>query len=162
MKKYLIIFTFTLFLMSCSNSDNGLEIVEKYIHSVENNDAKTMETLLADKYIGYGPSFGDSITKPLALKNWEASMGDIYESIEYKKSRNALVEVVSGENKGNWVSNWAELHIKYKKDNYEVDIWANTIYKIENNQIVKSYTFYNEADVLRQLDYVYINSKFLE
>ncbi|OIQ38393.1 MAG: hypothetical protein BM563_06130 [Bacteroidetes bacterium MedPE-SWsnd-G1] len=148
--------------MSCSSSDNGLEIVEKYIHSVENNDAKTMETLLADKYIGYGPSFGDSITKPLALKNWEASMGDIYESIEYKKSRNALVEVVSGENKGNWVSNWAELHIKYKKDNYEVDIWANTIYKIENNQIVKSYTFYNEADVLRQLDYVYINSKFLE
>ena len=162
MKKLLIISALTLFLFSCTKSNQGLEIVEKYIQSVESNDAKTMETLLADDYIGYGPSFGDSITKPLALKNWQASMGDIYESIEYRKSRNANVEVVSGENKGNWVSNWAELHIKYKKDNYEVDIWANTIYKIENNKIVKSYTFYNEADVLRQLDYVYINSKFVE
>jgi hypothetical protein len=34
---------------------------------------------------------------------------------------------------------------------------ANTIYQIKDNKIVKSYTFYNEADVLEQLGYVFIN-----
>jgi predicted ester cyclase len=32
-----------------------------------------------------------------------------------------------------------------------VTIWANTIYQIKNNKIIKSYSFYNEADVYEQL-----------
>jgi hypothetical protein len=45
----------------------------------------------------------------------------------------------------------------YKKDQKEVTVWTNTVYKIENNKITKSFTFYNEADVLEQLGYVFIN-----
>jgi hypothetical protein len=34
-----------------------------------------------------------------------------------------------------------------------VMLWANTDYLVENGKIVKSLTFYNEADALRQLGY---------
>ena len=77
--------------------------------------------------------------------------------IKYNSSRNTSETIPDGHNKGEWVSNWSELHIVYKNDKGAVTIWANTIYEIENNKIVKSYTFYNEADVLRQLGYVFIN-----
>lgn len=66
------------------------------------------------------------------------------------------VIISKGPNKGEWISSWAELFITYKTGE-TVTIWANTAYKVENDKIVKSYTFYNEADALEQLGYVFIN-----
>ncbi len=54
---------------------------------------------------------------------------------------------------GDWVSNWAYCTITYKDGRGPVNFWVNAVYKIENGKIVKSRTFYNEADVLRQLGY---------
>ena len=54
---------------------------------------------------------------------------------------------------GDWVSNWAYLTIKYKDGRGPVNVWVNAVYKIENGKIARSRTFYNEADVLRQLGY---------
>ncbi|RLD82128.1 MAG: hypothetical protein DRJ07_08510 [Bacteroidetes bacterium] len=148
-------------LSSCSTTDQNLEknkiLVEKYVTAVENMDTATMELLLADNYEGFGPSVNDNIDKKGAIESWKENVENLYESIHYSKSRVIAVNVPDGENKGEWVSNWAELKIVYKKDKKEVIIWANTIYQIEKNMIVKSYTFYNEADVLEQLGYVFIN-----
>jgi len=148
-------------LSSCSTTDQNLEknkiLVEKYVTAVENMDTATMELLLADNYEGFGPSVNDNIDKKGAIESWKENVENLYESIHYSKSRVIAVNVPDGENKGEWVSNWAELKIVYKKDKKEVIIWANTIYQIEKNMIAKSYTFYNEADVLEQLGYVFIN-----
>jgi len=148
----------TLILISCNgrNSDKeNVEIIEKYITSVENLDYETMKSLLAPNYMGYGPSYGDSINKEQALQSWKYNVENIYKSIKYNKSRNTAVTINSGPNKGEWVSNWGELHIVYKNNIGEVTIWANSIYKIEHGKIAKSYTFYNEADALRQLGYIF-------
>jgi len=75
-------------------------------------------------------------------------------------ARNAAVIIKTGDNQGEWVSNWGELHIVYKNGK-EVTLWANTTYKLENGKIVKSYTFYNEADALKQMGYVFINTNDL-
>ena len=148
-------------MMSCGsmgdNSEDNLALVEKYIAGVENMEYDIMESILADDYQGLGPSIGDSIGKAQAIENWQLNVETLYELIEYQRSRSTAVTVTSGDNQGEWVSNWAELYIEYKNDIGAVTIWANTIYKIENNQIVKSYTFYNEADALRQLGYVFYN-----
>ncbi len=74
--------------------------------------------------------------------------------------QNAPVKINNGPNKGDWVSSWAELSISYKS-NETLIIWANTVYKVENNKIVKSLTFYNEADAYRQLGYVFIDKNDL-
>lgn len=159
MKKIVSLFFVLIFIQSCSKKDNqeaNVHLVEQYVQAVENLDHDIMESLLADTYIGYGPSYGDSINKVDAIANWKKNVENLYENITYNKSRIFPVSVPDGENKGEWVSNWAELHIKYKEDFKEVNIWANSIYKIENGKIVKSFTFYNEADALEQLGYLFV------
>lgn len=150
-----------LLILSCTkegdDSKENLALIKNYIQAVENLDYDTMETVLDDNYLGLGPSYGDSIGKVAAIKNWKYNVEHLYETIDYSRSRNAALSIADGENQGEWVSNWAELHISYKGDKESVIIWANSIYQIKDNKIVKSYTFYNEADALEQLGYVFIN-----
>jgi len=145
--------------VGCNSIDHGenISIVEKYVKSVENLDYMNMESLLADNYKGYGPSAGDSIGKIAAIENWKNNVNNLYKKIEYTRSQFAGITIEGGPNKGDWVANWAELTIEYKDGKGPVKIWANSIYTIENGKIVKSITFYNEADVLRQLGYEFIN-----
>ncbi len=149
------------FITSCSSDDQqamqNVNLVEKYIESVEQLDYETMASLLDENYLGLGPSYGDTITRDQAVENWKSNVQNFYEKIDYTRSRNAAIKITSGENQGDWVSNWAELFITYKDDRGTVGIWANSIYLIENDKIVKSYTFYNEADALRQLGYVFLH-----
>ena len=148
------------FLFSCAQQPSGsksVELVDRYIEAVESLDFDTMDSLLADDYYGIGPSYGDSIKKPEAIANLKYSFDNLYQSIDYDRSRNLAVTVPDGPEKGEWVSNWAELTIVYKDDPKQVRIWANTVYQIKDGKIVKSMTFYNEADVLEQLGYVFIN-----
>ncbi|MBK3519419.1 nuclear transport factor 2 family protein [Carboxylicivirga marina] len=159
--KALLFSTMLIFCMiTACNTDNSTEqnnlaLIEKYVNAVENLDHTTMENLLHDDYLGLGPSYGDSIRKKEAVENWQVLVSNLYESIKYHRSRNATVKINDGENKGDWVSNWAELTIKYKHTDETATIWANSIYLIKDNKIIKSYTFYNEADAYRQLGFTY-------
>ena len=152
-----------IFIFGCmsnapDHSAENIALVEKYVHAVESRNHDIMESLLADDYLGLGPSYRDSTGKADAIANWKHNIENLYESIKYNRSRYAAVNIPDGENKGEWVSNWAELEIKYKDGRGPITIWANTAYEIKNGKIVKSYTFYNEADALRQLGYVFIHS----
>lgn len=161
MKNIILALLVMTIMVGCSNSnenaENNIALIEKYIQAVENLDFTTMETILSDDYVGLGPSINDSIGKRDAVDNWKQNVENLYESISYNRSRVLAITITSGDNQGDWISNWAELIIVYKADKKSVTIWANTVYQIENNKIVKSFTFYNEADVLEQLGYVFIN-----
>ncbi|GGG40515.1 nuclear transport factor 2 family protein [Bizionia arctica] len=159
----LCLFLISILFLGCSegktssDSQKNIDLVNKYVQAVEALDYEGMGSLLDENYIGIGPSIGDSINKSNALINWEKNATTLYQSIKYKKSRTFSVSVTDGDQPGNWVSNWAEVAITYQGDKGSVDLLANTIYKIENDKIVESYTFYNEADALEQLGYVFIN-----
>lgn len=161
--KYSFLILTLLALVSCSmpdnNSEENVRLVNAYTASVENLEYQKMESFLADDYMGYGPSIQDSISKNDAIENWKYVVENLYSSIKYERNRSVAVSIPEGENEGEWVSNWAELTIKYKNTPETVVIWSNTIYKIKNGKIVRSYTFYNEADVYRQLGYGFINLK---
>jgi len=161
MKSLIIVLLTSVFLIGCNISQKNTEknalLIEEYVKAVETENYSLMSSLLDDNYIGLGPSINDSIGKVEALANWKANMEELYDKIEYQKSRNVAITITSGDNQGEWVSTWAQLEITYKGDVGSVTIWANTIYQIKNNKIVKSSTFYNEADVLKQLGYVFIN-----
>ena len=165
MKKSGLLLLICTLIISCSTQNNSLakneELVQKYVNAVELNDAETIKSILADNYPGLGPSVGDSINKTSTIENWKYNLENLYESIHYDKSRIISVNVPDGENKGAWVSNWAQLTILYKSGEQAV-IWANSVYQIENKQIVKSYTFYNEADVYEQLGFVFYKKKIIK
>jgi len=160
MKKLLLIGLLFVAVSCDSGPDEGdanIEIVKKYISAVESKDYATMESLLADNYIGIGPSVNDSTSKPQAMENWKDESADLYENISYEKSRFIAVEEDEGDNAGQWVANWALVKIRYKNDGGSATLLANTMYKLVNNKIEKSYTFYNESDVLEQLGYITIH-----
>ncbi|MGI9547794.1 MAG: nuclear transport factor 2 family protein [Flavobacteriaceae bacterium] len=164
MKKLLFIMAvLSLFLIACENANQNAEkniaLVDGYVNSVQQLDYELMDNYLADDYMGYGPSATDSIGKTDAVARWKENVNDLYEKIDYQRSRSIAVTIADGENQGDWVSNWAQLEITFKEDGEQVTIWANTIYQIVNDKISKSYTFYNEADVLDQLGYIYFNPK---
>ena len=158
MKQLILIFIVPLaFACGSKNHNANISIVKQYVEAVEDLDYSTMESLLAENYEGYGPSAGDTIRREAAVENWKMNVEDLYQKIEYTRSQFVGVTIAEGPNKGDWVANWAELHIDYKEGQGSVTVWSNSNYKVENGKIVKSLTFYNEADVLRQLGYIFIN-----
>jgi hypothetical protein len=161
MKKLFYFVLLMLFIVSCSVDNTKTKanaaLVEDYVNAVQNLDYNSMDNYLSEDYMGYGPSLNDSIGKSGAIENWKRNIAELYQKIEYKQSRVIGVTVEDGPNKGDWVSNWAELEITYKESGDVIKIMANTIYMIEADKIIKSYTFYNEADALDQLGYIFLN-----
>jgi len=158
MKQFILLLAVGGSLFSCTSStDNkekeNLAIAKRYLEAVETKNVAAMDSLLADNYKGYGPSVNDSTNKADALANWKYNADNLYESIKYTRYQNMAITVAEKEeaDPGDWVSNWAYLTIKYKDGRGPVNVWVNAVYRIENGKIVHSRTFYNEADVLRQL-----------
>jgi hypothetical protein len=157
--KYLILFCgLSTCFWGCTSNDEQLnsenvDLINRYIAAVENMDFEGMGNYLAEDYMGMGPSYGDTIRKAEAVESWKANVSNLYEKIHYNRSRSVGVYIPDGDNKGHWVANWAELNIVYKNNKGSVTIWANSNYLVENGKIVRSLTFYNEADALRQLGY---------
>jgi hypothetical protein len=139
-------------------SAENLALVNKFFTAVENFDTAAMSAVLADNYKGYGPSIGDSLPKPDILENWKYNFDHYFASIKYNRFQNFASEVAENNDAepGQWVSNWANCSIKYKDGRGPINIWVNSVYKIENGKISKSRVFYNEADWLRQLGYKFI------
>lgn len=162
MKQVIISVLVILAINACNQSaapektnDESLAVVKKYMQAVETNNISIMDSLLDESYQGYGPSVGDSVTKAEAIQNWKYNTENLYESIKYTRYQNIGLTVKPGEEAeaGDWVSNWAYMTIKYKDGRGPVNAWMNAVYRVKDGKIVHSRTFYNEADVLRQLGY---------
>src|SRR3954464_8175179 len=158
MKQLVTICAISIALFSCSTGSRSKEsenlaIAKKFMEAVETKNADKMDSLLSKDYMGYGPSVDDSATKEAALQTFKANAENLYETFQYTRHKELAVTVSEGEALGDWVLNWAYLTIKYKDGRGPVNLWVNAAYRIEDGKIVQSRTFYNEADVLRQLGY---------
>jgi len=159
MKQLIVLAIISLSLFACTSSADkkekaNLAIAQKYMQAVETKNVALMDSLLADNYMGYGPSVGDSVNKEEAIAGFKDNIENLYESIQYTRHKELAVTVTEGEAIGDWVLNWDYLTLKYKVAKDPVNLWVNVVYRIENGKIVQSRTFYNEADVLRQLRYM--------
>ncbi|WP_336514553.1 nuclear transport factor 2 family protein [Pollutibacter soli] len=169
MKQCIYLLAVCASLISCNsavknNNAASLEVAKKYMEAVETNNIALMDSLLADNYMGYGPSINDSTNKADALANWRYNAENIYESIKYTRHQNIAVTTTEADeaDAGDWVANWAYLTIKYRGGGNDVNLWVNATYKIENGKIARSRTFYNEADVLRQKGFVFVRADEVE
>ena len=159
MKVLPLLLIVNLFLVACTANEQekinqeNIAVIEKYIQAVQAKDTQTMTDLLADNYIGYGPSVRDSTNKEQAVASWKDVAENLYEKIEYTRAVNIAAKIGDGKNPGNYVSDWAALKITYKDGRGPVFLNINAVYRVENGKITLSRSFYNEADVLRQLGY---------
>jgi hypothetical protein len=156
MKKLALLAGLGMILFSCApkteNNEAHLAVVQNYVKAVESLDYNAMSEYLDDNYLGMGPSFGDSINKAQAVESWKNNAENLYKKIEHTKSRFAFVNIPDGNAQGDWIASWSELKITYKNEQ-TIMIWANSNYLVNNGKIVRSLTFYNEADAFRQLGY---------
>src|SRR4051812_7179794 len=117
MKQLLIFLCLILFLESCSNSsDKGVNtdniaVIERYAQAVENKNVDSMSALLADDYIGYGPSITDSINKADAIANWKNLVANLYNTIEFTRTVHLAAKVTEGPRPGDYVSSWSSMRI---------------------------------------------------
>ena len=157
MKVHTIIISAVLVMASCTqspdNSAANIAIVEEYLEAVDNNDYATMESLLADDYLGLGPSVDDSTNKELAIAAWKWNVENLYEEIEFDRTQTFASTIADGPHAGEWVYNWAYVTIEYMEGGGTVNLYSNAVYKIEDGKIARTRTFYNEADVWEQLGY---------
>ena len=162
MKLFILSLVAAASLVACTSGKTkekeSLAVINKYMEAVESNNTAAMDSLLADNYMGYGPSVDDSTNKAEALANWKRISEQLYGSVKYTRHHNLAVTVKENEDvePGNWVSNWSYLTIVYKDGKSKANLWVNTAYKVENGKIVHSRSFYNEADVYRQLGYAIV------
>jgi len=162
MKNYIILTAMVVGLFACKPNNEktqaeNVELVKNYVAAVESMDFEAMNNYLADNYMGLGPSYGDTIYKAQAVENWKSNVESLYEKIQYTRSQFAPVTIKEGDAKGEWVANWAEMHIVFKDGLGEVTLWFNTNYQVENGKITRSLALYNEADALRQLGYTMVS-----
>lgn len=149
----------SMFIGGCSGNEQekinkeNIAVIEKYIQAVQSKDTEAMTQLLADDYVGFGPSVSDSTNKEQAIANWKDISENLYDRIEYTRTVNIAARVADGPYPGNYVSDWAALKITYKNGLGPVILHMNAVYRVENGKINLSRSFYNEADVLRQLGY---------
>ena len=138
---------------TADNSAANIAVVHKYLEAVDNNDYQLMESLLADDYLGLGPSMDDSTNKEMALASWKWNVENLYEEVEYDRTQTFSSTITEGPHAGEWAYNWAEVTIRYQDGSGPVSLMMNAVYKIENGKIARSRTFYNEAEVWEQLGY---------
>lgn len=136
--------------------EKNVEIIKKYIDGVVAKDSKVMEDLLADNYLGIGPSISDSTNKEQAIASWNYNSDSLYQSINYSKFRIFPITIADGDNKGDWVTCFAILDVTYVNGD-AVTLLTNTSYKMENSKIAQTVTIYNEADAMEQLNYVFLD-----
>jgi ketosteroid isomerase-like protein len=161
MKHLLTFLCLVLFLVSCSTADQGVNtgniaVIERYAQAVQSKNVDSMAALLADDYIGYGPSFTDSINRADAIANWRNLVANLYDSIQYTRSINMAAKVTEGPHPGDYVSSWSSVRITYKNGQGPVNLFVNVVYRVENGKITMSRTFYDEADAMRQLGYQFV------
>ena len=98
MKQLILFAAIITLLFSCTSSADktkteNLALAKKFLLAVESKDVKTMESLLADNYKGFGPSDGDSVNKEEALKTFKNNADNLYESMKYTRYQNIAVTV---------------------------------------------------------------------
>src|SRR4051812_492823 len=110
--KHQIFCSVIIFLLCACNSNREAEnsarqaanvaVVDKFRVAFEKSDFDTVDSLLADNYMGYGPSISDSITKAEALVHLKNEKSELYQSINYTFSESHPITIKTGAAAGDW------------------------------------------------------------
>lgn len=161
MKKvnYIMMVLLGIMIISCTDQNQAIQeslnVVEKFQMAFQDHDIETIKSVLADDYVGYGPSLSDSIRKDDALLIWENNLDYLYDKVEMNVAENVSISNVEAKGGGLWISSWGTLTLKFQNVSNEAIILANQIFLVKDGKIKKTIIFYNEADALRQAGYHY-------
>jgi predicted ester cyclase len=141
-----------------NEGEGQINIVYAYIDAVLNKDFTAMDTMLAPNFMAYGPAVTDSVNKSQEIDSWKKEWAETYDSITYNRITTVFKHIDSGNFAGDWVSDWANITLKYKNGK-TAKFGLNEVYKVVNSKIVLSSAYYDAAGIMKQLGYTFVPPK---
>lgn len=164
--KQLIILSMILWIAACDQppseptgpseaealAEANTDLVYGYLDAIASGDLDAMANVLSDEFIGFGPNFGDSATKVQVLENWTTNWDSVFIYIDYERIATSTESISEGRNMGDWVMDWANITVNYK-DSTSATFMFHGVFRVKDNRINRSASFYNVADILTQRGY---------
>ncbi|MFK7834216.1 MAG: nuclear transport factor 2 family protein [Winogradskyella sp.] len=140
-------FNDTVKLNPTANED--LKVVTDYMDALMTNDMKKVGRLLADTYVGNGPSTDDKQTKAEQIASWTET-----HKVRTNNKNSYVVNtwrVLSGDYKGDWVSVWGDY--SYTENGKDVKLTYQFTANIEDGKIQNSIIYYDNLAIAKQMGY---------
>ncbi|MDX1773734.1 hypothetical protein DFR65_102519 [Oceanihabitans sediminis] len=132
-----------------------IKILSDYVNALVYDKMETVEILLDEKYIGYGPSINDSINKKETLESW--TKVHKYRTNEKVEFVSQTFRVIKGNHKGDWVSQWGTY--SYMLNGKTIEMPYQLTARIKDNKIISSRIYYDNLEVAKELGYEVIPPK---
>jgi ketosteroid isomerase-like protein len=131
------------------NADADIKMVGDFLNSLVSGDLIKAKSLLAENFMGYGPSPADSSNVEQTINNWNEN---------YKHQLNRKVDfvtgtlrVLSGTSKGDWVLAWGTY--SFTQDGKDISFPFQYTAKVADGKIVGDMTYYDNMYILQKLGY---------
>jgi ketosteroid isomerase-like protein len=132
------------------NADSDIKLVEDYLNLLVSGDADKARSLLADNYMGYGPSPADSSNAEQNINSWKENYKtQMNRKIDFQAA--LTVRILSGNYKGDWVDVWCvySLNMNGKDIGFPVQYTS----KVADGKIVADMTYYDNLYIVKKLGY---------
>ncbi|MDA0194153.1 MAG: hypothetical protein O2887_10095 [Bacteroidetes bacterium] len=167
--KQLMILSIFLWIAACNQASSesagpsaeeqlaeaNTNLVYGYLDAISSNNLDAVANALSDDFIGYGPNYGDSVTKAQVLQSWTGNWDSVFTSINYARIETTTESIAEGENMGDWVMDWANISLNYQ-DGSSATFMFHGVFKVADSKIVTSASFYNVADILTQRGFTFV------
>ena len=131
------------------NAEADIKVVSDLMNALVAADTVTAKALLANNYMGYGPSSADSANSEKTISNWQAN---------YKTQTNLKVNflsesfrVKSGPQQGDWVSVWGDY--SFTQDGKDIKFPLQYTAKVNNGKVETDRVYYDNLHIVQQLGY---------
>lgn len=139
-----------------SAGEDQIQLVDNYIDAILNKDFSSMESMLSDDYMGYGPAAEDSVDRTQTLENWKNNWDSLYTSIDFNRTGFVFKNVEEGDYPGEWVSEWAQITLNYIDGRESVTFWWNGVYRVTDGKINRSREFFDTGDIMAQQGFEFV------
>jgi len=126
-----------------TTAEEDLKVVSDYLDAITDNKMSVASNLLADSFIGTGPSYQETQTKAEVIESWEE-----YHKVRTNQKNDYLRQtfrVIDGDQKGDWVSIWGMY--SYTQNGITVNLPYQFTAQVENGQISRAGIYYDRLAI---------------
>lgn len=131
------------------NAETDMKVVSDFINALTNDNLEKANSLLAEKYKGYGPSPLDSSTTEQTINSWKES-----NKIQLNRKVSFVTQtfrVLLGDLKGNWVSVWGDYG--FTQDGKSVSFPFQYTARVTNGKIDTDRIYYDRMYIFQTLGF---------
>jgi len=124
-------------------AEEDLKVISDYINALTNNKMTVVSGLLADDYVGTGPSNEDTETKAEQIAGWKEA-----HKVRTDQKNDFVVNtfrVLDGDLKGDWVSVWGTYI--FNQEGVAMTLPYQFTALVENGKISRSIIYYDRLAI---------------